>query len=186
MLTRVTTGTLAGYLAVELDCTNLDASAVGSLVQLWRQSWCSGARIAMVVNGPWDHPDFQVRVLELLTEPDAEDHTLWVGRSAGDTAWAGGDIWWSLDATSLLGASKAETLARVQLMPATPELAEVVVRDPEQALLRSESLDEISTSTGAAQAWLYVRPGLLEVACRVVARCTSVWGVRLLKEGGHG
>jgi len=181
VLTRVTTGALLGAIAVEVDCAELDPAQAGCLAKLWRQTWCPGAVVAVLTNGKWNHPDFGVRILELLVDKDFAAQTVWVEREAGAHQWAGGQVWWVLDATKLLGDSKAATLSAVQQLPGTPELAEVVVRDPAADLLRAGSLDEIATGTGADACWLYVQADLVDLAVKVCAKCVTRWGVRVLE-----
>jgi len=184
VLTRVKTGSLAGSLAVELDCSGLNCQAEGALVALWRRCRCTGAGVVVLTHCPWDNQDFAIRVLELLVLDDASDQTLWAEKAAGDTQWVGGQLWWVLDASTLLRPTAAETLSAVQLLPTTPELAELVVRAPDPTLLRSASLDEIAVGTGADLCWLHVPPQHMQLAMSVCARCTSHWGIRELDTDG--
>lgn len=165
---------------MELDCSAVPADQPGSLIGLWRGQRIVGASVIKLVGVDWSDPGVRSRVLELLGEPDADDQVLWVEREAGCEDWCGGNIWWVLDGSALLGASARATAAIVQAMPYAPAITELVVRRPARASLNPASLDELAGRVGADHSWLYVEPADLDVATNACARCDMVWGVRSL------
>ena len=175
----IDTGVLDGQLAVEIDCSALNPSEPEALVKAWRSRRVVGAGIVRLDNAPWAHPDWATRVVEFLTEPDAEDHVLWVERVAADRDWCAGNVWWVLDGSELLGPDQATTIELVRAMPYIPAVAELVVRSPQRNSIQPASLDELAGRIGADQAWLYVDPADLDTAVVACSRAGSQWGIRV-------